>query len=1048
MALHSVAVRSRSTSGLGFTLIEVLVSVLLVSLFFLSYLEWASARANSARQLLALEQMEQVRRAVLAFAVDTRRRSFLSVESPVWPHDNVGEERIYNRGMVLLLRGGYLDPAFAAVYPGTRWVFDTILGPTAALWLKVRYEAPQSYGYGRDFQVLAGAFSQWSRYRESVDCSSDLAHLGAAEGAVAKCTAVEFYLVRGTTAGPTSESPFWIWLKAKIDAARERALCIDQDFLDDSKFDADDCENADADADDNKFDRFNLKFINFDGGSLKRIRRLIVGGRPGQNYRYESGQPLVYEEHAEQSGLQNNLDLLDGPADGNFANALAKWNEKIGNDRDFNNHIVLNNATHNFKYAGTPVNVNNGQHKKDARYLTHLSGLYADNLHLGHSWSEPVRARNGYSIKEMPIGTGLTRHYWTASGIPKLPGWWPHPAGSHQKFYFPDHSPAPYENQPYYNASANSDNGSFESSFNITSGRAVEKEFPAYNYLATPDSTPTGEADRQIARDFTAINIGYAGFNKAILGAYGLYTSNLVLGDRNSAYNKRTIKYGCKYGYVNVNGAVENHGVHNCAGNWPAHDEGLISYFTEFRFRNVRIEVGNTGLRPEQNQVNTWSCARRTGLIQVRTANANQQGQLDNFVADSERLFRLKTAESMIHSARRKITGESAETLNNSKRNANTAVNNSILTGQPAGYEFDDAIHYFRDIRDRYIRGVRGYRFIEGQLNEPINAWHNWPSGSDWDKFRIHRSYDGITDSYTRYIDSDGRLVRIDNSNTILNEFRRARNAILEARELTNGTDPFNAAEGFSNTLGELNANFITRAPVYWFRQLNVSARKGRWAARNRLYSTYRGYSDQSAVNVAANMLSGIARNNSQYLTLLNTHLVNNRVSQGMLNWISHNCNHEHDRGKINAGAFAPRPSSSLGPVPQTAWQNFSDVGFMNGLLRRSDARLKKNIRPLQVRAGALEQIRLWSFSRKDDPSEREQLGFVAQEVNAHYPELVRTDKNGYLSMSYDGMVPVLWGHLDDWKRTHNARVQNMKAREQDIDARLKLLEQQAADEQ
>ena len=821
------------------------------------------------------------------------------------------------------------------MYPGTRWVFDAIPGPIPAdsksadrpIWLRVRYEAPATYGYGPDFQVLAGAFSQWSQYRES-DCRSDLENLGAEGGEATICTAVEFYLARGTALGSPSALAFWPWLKAELDQVNGRTLCIDKDFLDNNinDIDAADCRAGERRG--RKFDKFNLKFIDFGGGSLRRIRRLIVGGRPGQNYRYENGQPLVYEEHAENSGLPDNLNLLNGPANGNFADALAEWNNMIGTDRNFNDHIALNNATDNFKYAGTPLNVSTGQQKKYARYLTHLSGLYAGSLHLGHTWSEPIRAPWVYSIKEMPIGTGLTRHYWTASDIPKLPGWWPHPAGSHQKFYFADHNPAPYENQPYYNAAANSNEGRFEASFN-TGETAVEKEFPTYNYLETPASAPTGNANRHIARDFTAINIGYAGFNRAILGAYGLYTSNLVLGDRNSAYNGRHIRYSCEYQNKTLPNSSIVSDVHNCVGSWPAHDEGLISYFTEFRLRNVRIEVGAEGLNP--NSPTTWTCARRTGLIQVRTASDQQT--LNNSIAKDKQLLRIKNAVRMLF-------GLKGMTANSTEKER------------------------------RYHRARLGALFLNNQVNNiPIRNWH----------------------SLTNSFNTDAAAL----FNTI--------NAVFNANNGTNSVDAYLA-----------DANNVTTV--------------------------------DTLIDSLNNQAVSIMNNSSNYHTYLNTLLVENKTAQGMLNWISHNCNHEHDKGRIS-NAAVPRPSSSLGPAPQTAWQNFSDVGFMNGLLRRSDARLKKNIRPLQVRAGALEQIRLWSFSHKADSSEREQLGFVAQEVNAHYPELVRTDEDGYLSMSYDGMVPVLWGHLADWKRTHNARVQNMKASAQDIDARLKLLEQQATDE-
>src|SRR5262249_39482617 len=78
-----------------------------------------------------------------------------------------------------------------------------------------------------------------------------------------------------------------------------------------------------------------------------------------------------------------------------------------------------------------------------------------------------------------------------------------------------------------------------------------------------------------------------------------------------------------------------------------------------------------------------------------------------------------------------------------------------------------------------------------------------------------------------------------------------------------------------------------------------------------------------------------------------------------------------------------------------------------------SDARLKTNIRPL---TDALESVvRLQGVSydwRKDLPdlhaTDQRQLGFVAQEVEKVYPELVYTDEKGYKSVNYLGVVPAL----------------------------------------
>lgn len=79
-------------------------------------------------------------------------------------------------------------------------------------------------------------------------------------------------------------------------------------------------------------------------------------------------------------------------------------------------------------------------------------------------------------------------------------------------------------------------------------------------------------------------------------------------------------------------------------------------------------------------------------------------------------------------------------------------------------------------------------------------------------------------------------------------------------------------------------------------------------------------------------------------------------------------------------------------------------------LTQSSDIRLKTNIRPL---TGALSQIQLvqpiyYEFKDKELHPGGTQIGFSAQEIQKSWPELVREDENGYLSVDYAGMTVVL----------------------------------------
>jgi hypothetical protein len=79
-----------------------------------------------------------------------------------------------------------------------------------------------------------------------------------------------------------------------------------------------------------------------------------------------------------------------------------------------------------------------------------------------------------------------------------------------------------------------------------------------------------------------------------------------------------------------------------------------------------------------------------------------------------------------------------------------------------------------------------------------------------------------------------------------------------------------------------------------------------------------------------------------------------------------------------------------------------------------SDVTWKKNIEPL---SSSLEKVMLLqgvSYDWKTDEypekgfTDNRQIGFIAQDVEKVFPELVRTDGNGYKAVYYSQMVPVL----------------------------------------
>lgn len=117
-----------------------------------------------------------------------------------------------------------------------------------------------------------------------------------------------------------------------------------------------------------------------------------------------------------------------------------------------------------------------------------------------------------------------------------------------------------------------------------------------------------------------------------------------------------------------------------------------------------------------------------------------------------------------------------------------------------------------------------------------------------------------------------------------------------------------------------------------------------------------------------------------------------------------------------------------------------------NGVVLTSDKRFKKNIQPLEPTINQLSAIRGVSYDFKQnefpqkDFSNENQIGLIAQEVEAVYPELVKTDGEGYKSVNYDQLIPVLVQALQELvieKESMNERRANHL---QSLNAKVELL--------
>ena len=97
-----------------------------------------------------------------------------------------------------------------------------------------------------------------------------------------------------------------------------------------------------------------------------------------------------------------------------------------------------------------------------------------------------------------------------------------------------------------------------------------------------------------------------------------------------------------------------------------------------------------------------------------------------------------------------------------------------------------------------------------------------------------------------------------------------------------------------------------------------------------------------------------------------------------------------------------------------SAGVSFTGTLTTNGDAITSDARYKKNITPVSDAQDKLSELNPVNYDMRGDEfptkgfNDKKQWGFIAQEVEKIMPELIHADKDGYRSMNYTGIIPLL----------------------------------------
>lgn len=94
--------------------------------------------------------------------------------------------------------------------------------------------------------------------------------------------------------------------------------------------------------------------------------------------------------------------------------------------------------------------------------------------------------------------------------------------------------------------------------------------------------------------------------------------------------------------------------------------------------------------------------------------------------------------------------------------------------------------------------------------------------------------------------------------------------------------------------------------------------------------------------------------------------------------------------------------------TPQTALDVVGSLYHTGIIVDLSDRRMKKNIHSLPSQIAKINQLEPVSFIMKDDPENNTELGFIAQDVEKLYPDLVTTLSNDTKAMNYIGLIAPL----------------------------------------
>ena len=123
---------------------------------------------------------------------------------------------------------------------------------------------------------------------------------------------------------------------------------------------------------------------------------------------------------------------------------------------------------------------------------------------------------------------------------------------------------------------------------------------------------------------------------------------------------------------------------------------------------------------------------------------------------------------------------------------------------------------------------------------------------------------------------------------------------------------------------------------------------------------------------------------------------------------------------------------------------NIGSICSYSTITNCSDIRLKTDISPIQGSLTRIQALNDVNCHWKKHPETSLQTGFIAQEVQKIFPELVETDQEGFLSVNYTGLIPHLLEAIKELQEKNEAQsstTQSLRLKNEQLEARLSAIE-------